>query len=271
MEKFSEYWDIIIKSTINFLPSVFLAIAVLIVGLWVIKRIVSLTKKMMIIREVDTSLQDFLLQIISVSLKILLIISVVSIIGVATSSFIAILASAGFAIGMALQGSLGNFAGGIIILLFKPYKVGDYIEVQGFSGTVKSIQIFNTILLTVDNKRVLIPNGIISNGSIVNYTAEEKRRIDFLFGISYSDNIDKVKEIIRQLIDEDKRILDEPEPLIVVSGLADSSVNLTVRVWSKTEDYWDIYFDLQEKVKKAFDKNNISIPYPQTDVHLFQH
>jgi small conductance mechanosensitive channel len=191
--------------------------------------------------------------------------------GVQMTSFIAILGAAGLAVGLALQGSLANFAGGVLLLLFKPFKVGDFIEAQGFSGSVNAIQVFNTVLKTPDNKTIIIPNGNLSNGAITNFTAEKNRRVDWTFGIGYSDDIKKAKEILVQLIKSDPRILDEPEAMVALSELGDSSVNFVVRAWVKLEDFWGVYFDIQEKVKLTFDEQGISIPFPQRDVHVYNH
>ncbi|TSA28180.1 mechanosensitive ion channel family protein, partial [bacterium] len=215
-------------------------------------------------------LQKFLISMITVLLKVLLFISVASMVGIATTSFIAILGAATFAIGLALQGGMSNFAGGVLILLLKPFKVGDTIEAQGFVGKVHEIQIFNTIMKTFDNKMIYIPNGSLSNGSITNYSKEPIRRVDMTFGIGYDDDIKRAKEVLAGLIKEDARILKDPAPLIAVSSLGDSSVNFALKVWCDTAEYWNIYFDMQEKVKLTFDQENISIPFPQTDVHLFK-
>jgi small conductance mechanosensitive channel len=189
-------------------------------------------------------------------------------VGVAMTSFIAVLGAAGLAVGMALSGTLQNFAGGVMILIFKPFKVGDFIEAQGYAGSVREIQIFNTILKTPDNKTIIIPNGGLSTGSMVNYSAEETRRVDFTFGIGYNDNIDQAKGILSKLIENDTRILKDPAPFIAVSELADSSVNLVVRVWARTADYWGVFFDMTEAVKKTFDNEGVEIPFPQTTLHL---
>jgi len=220
--------------------------------------------------QVEISLQKFLISMITVLLKVLLFISVASMVGIATTSFIAILGAATFAIGLALQGSMSNFAGGVLILLLKPFKVGDTIEAQGFVGKVHEIQIFNTIMKTFDNKMIYIPNGSLSNGNITNYSKEPIRRVDMTFGIGYGDDIKRAKEVLAGLIKEDARILKDPAPLIAVSSLGDSSVNFALKVWCDTAEYWNIYFDMQEKVKLTFDQENISIPFPQTDVHLFK-
>lgn len=188
--------------------------------------------------------------------------------GVEMTSFVAILAAAGLAVGMALSGTLQNFAGGVMLIIFKPFKVGDVIDAQGYIGSVKEIQIFNTILKTPDNKTIIIPNGGLATSSMTNFSTEATRRVDFTFGIGYDDDIDKSRAVIEGLIKADSRIFTDPAPVIVVSELADSSVNFTVRVWANSGDYWGIFFDLTEQVKKAFDKEGISIPYPQTDVHV---
>jgi small conductance mechanosensitive channel len=246
-----------------------LALVTLIIGLWIIKLIKNAIKRAMERKNMDATLRSFLLPLISILLKVLLIVSVISMVGVEMTSFVAILAAAGFAVGMALSGSLQNFAGGVMIVLFRPFEVGDFIDAQGFMGTVKDIQIFNTILKTPDNKTIIIPNGGLSTGALTNFSTEPQRRVDFTFGIGYGDDIDKARNIIKGLIDADERILKDPEPVIVVSALGDSSVDFTVRVWAEAASYWGIFFDMTENVKKAFDKNGISIPYPQRDVHIY--
>lgn len=220
-------------------------------------------------KNLDSSLRGFLSSLLSMGLKLLLVVTCAGIAGLPTTSLAAMIGAAGLAIGMALSGSLKNFAGGVLILILKPFKVGDFIETQGFSGTVQNIQIFNTILLTPDNKRIILPNGPVSTEAMTNFSAEKKRRVDFTFGIGYSDDIDKAKGLIAELIAQDKRIDHTPAPFIAVSELADSSVNLVVRVWSDASNYWDIHFELIEKVKKSFDANGISIPFPQRDVHVY--
>ncbi|TKG91060.1 mechanosensitive ion channel [Puteibacter caeruleilacunae] len=251
-------------------PKLLYAIIVLLVGLWVIKLITKRTGKMMEKSNMDESLRPFLNSLLSITLKTLLVITVLHMVGVAMASFIAILAAAGLAIGMALSGTLQNFAGGVMILIFKPFKVGEVIEAQGYLGVVTEIQIFVTIMNTPDNKMVIIPNGGLSTGSLINYSRLENRRVDFVFGIGYSDDIDKAKDILLKVAADGKSVLPEPAPFVEVSELADSSVNFTVRVWVKSENYWDAYFDLPEKVKKAFDAEGISIPFPQQDVHMYQ-
>ena len=254
-----------------YVPKVLLAIITLIIGLWIIKAVVKFMNRSMGKSQVDESLKRFLGSIVTVMLKIMLLITVVSTLGVQMTSFIAILGAAGLAVGLALQGSMANFAGGVLILLFKPFKVGEVIEAQGYIGTVNDIQVFNTILKTFDNKTIIIPNGGLSNGSITNYSIEPTRRVDMTFGIGYSDDIPKAKDVLNKIIEGDKRVLKDPAPMVRVSELGDNSVNFVVRVWCNAPDYWDIYCDTHEKVKMEFDKNEISIPFPQHDVHLYKH
>jgi len=245
-----------------------IAIVVLLIGLRIIKAMTNAIGKGMEKRDVDPSLRPFLKALISALLKITLFISVIQMVGVATTSFVAILGAAGLAVGLALSGTLQNFAGGVILLILKPFKVGDWIDAQGHSGTVHEIQIFFTILKTPDNKTVILPNGPLSTGSMVNYSTEENRRVDMEFGIGYTDDIDKAKATLMKLIETEDRIFKDPAPVVVLSALADSSVNFKVRVWSKAGDYWGIYFDFHEKVKKTFDQEKIGIPFPQMDVHV---
>jgi len=244
------------------------AIIVLLIGLWIIKILQKAVSKTFERREVDVSLRGFLNSMVGILLKIMLFISVIGMLGVEMTSFIAILGAAGLAVGLALSGTLQNFAGGVMILIFKPFKVGDYIEAQGHAGSVNEIQIFNTILKTPDNKTIIIPNGGLSTGSLTNYSTETRRRVDFVFGIAYGDDVDKARSVLLKLINNDDRILKDPTPFIAVSELADSSVNLVVRVWADATNYWGIFFDLQEKVYKTFDKEGLNIPFPQVDVHL---
>ena len=250
-------------------PKLLLAILTLIIGLWLINRVMKGLNQTLTSR-VDATLGQFVSSILSVVLKVVLLISVASMVGIETTSFIAVLGAAGLAVGLALQGSLANFAGGVLILLFKPFKVGDLIQAQGHTGTVKDIQIFNTILKTGDNRIVIIPNGALSNSSMININQETTRRVDFTFGISYNDDIDRARAALHFLANNDARVLANPSPLVAVSELADSSVNFTMRVWVNTPDYWGVYFDMHELVKKEFDAQGISIPYPQQDLHVHQ-
>ena len=248
-----------------------LAILVLILGFIIIRSITRAVTRIMKRSNVDDSLVPFLRSLISITLKVLLIISVMTMIGIQMTSFIAVIGAAGLAVGLALQGTLQNFAGGVIIMLFKPYKVGDYITTQGHSGTVKAIQIFTTILTTPDNQTIIIPNSPIATNSLTNYSTQETRRVDFTFGIGYDDDIDKARKVINDIINSDDRILKDPEPMIKLVNLGDSSVDLATRVWVNSGDYWNVFFDTNEKVKKAFDAEDINIPYPQQDVHVYNH
>ncbi len=270
MNSLMGYKDKLIEMALKYAPKLLLAILTLIIGFWMIRILVRLLEKGLTKSNVDKSLHHFLRSGAGILLKVLLIISVASMVGIQTTSFVALIGAASFAVGLALQGSLANFAGGVLIILFKPFKVGDFIEVQGQSGTVSQIQIFSTILNTVDNKRVIVPNGNLSNGTIINYSAEDSRRVDWTFGIGYDDDLKKAKTILSGIIARDPRVLKDPEPSVAVAELADSSVNFTVRAWCQPGDYWNLFFDILEKVKLTFDENNISIPYPQTDVHLFR-
>jgi small conductance mechanosensitive channel len=269
-EQVAGYVDTAVEMGMSYGPQLILAIVVLIIGLWIINRAVRLMGAGMERSNTEPTLAKFLCNLTSVGLKALLLISVASMIGIETTSFIAVLGAAGLAVGLALQGSLANFAGGVLVLLFRPYKVGDFVEAQGVAGTVNEIGIFNTVMKTPDNKVIIVPNGAISNGIITNYSMEATRRVDFVFGIGYSDDIVKAKATIERLIAEDSRALTDPAPMVVVSELGDSSVNITTRVWVNAADYWGMYFDLTEKVKLTFDQEGISIPFPQRDVHLFQ-
>jgi len=253
---------------ITYAPQLALALVTLFVGLWIIKVVSSGLKKAFTKSQMEATLQKFLESLIGVGLKALLFISVASMVGIETTSFIAILGAAGLAVGLALQGSLGNFAGGVLILLFRPYKVGDFIETCGHSGVVRQIAIFNTIMTTGDNKTIILPNGSVSNGAITNYSTQATRRVDIVFGVGYGDDLKKAKDVLTGLIEADTRILQDPAPMIVVSALGDSAVNITTRSWVTAADYWPVYFDLMENAKLALDEAGISIPYPQRDVHI---
>ena len=260
----------LIDLVVSFGGRLLVAIIVFFIGRWLIKRIINLIVKGMQRRKVEASLFSFTRSMVKITLYFLFVIIIIGILGIETSSFIALFASAGIAIGAALSGTLQNFAGGVMILLFKPFKVGDYIEAQGQSGTVREIQIFNTILATPDNKIIIVPNGGLSTGITENYSKEETRRVDWVFGIAYGDSYDKAKEVIARLLNNDSRILTTPAYFIALNSLGDSSVNIVVRAWVKSPDYWDVFFDMNEKVYKTFTQENINIPFPQMDVHLKQ-
>ena len=247
---------------------ILLAIVVFIVGRWIVRRLNKLLAKILEKRHVEASLSTFVKSLVNITLTLLLIIVVIGVLGIETSSFIALFASAGVAIGMALSGTLQNFAGGVMILLFKPFKVGDTIEAQGQSGTVREIQIFNTILATPDNKIIIIPNGGLSTGLMKNYSREATRRVDWEFGIAYGDDYTKAKAVIARLLDADGRVLKDPAYFSALTSLGESSVNIVVRAWVNAGDYWGVYFDMNEKVYKTFAEENLNIPFPQLDVHL---
>lgn len=264
----------IMKQLVSFSVSLALkiiaAILIYLVGKWVINRIKFVSRKLMEKREVDHSLRTFLLNLINISLTILLFVIIIGILGVETTSMAALLASAGVGIGMAMSGTLQNFAGGVIILLLKPYKVGDFIEAQGQLGTVREILIFNTVLNTIDNKVIYIPNGSLSSGIINNYTQSDIRRVDLKFGFAYGDSYDDAKKMILGFLENDPRVLTTPAaPFIGLHTLNNSSIDIVVRIWAKTEDYWGLYFDLTEKVYKNYESHGLSIPFPQMDVHMY--
>lgn len=261
---FEKYMDLAMEYGVKLL----LAGLTLVIGLWIIRKLVKFSQKLMEKAELEVSLMYFLSNLIKWTLKVLLFLSVLNQLGVATTSFMAIIGAAGLAIGLALQGSFSNFAGGILILLFKPFKVGDFIEAQGEKGDVKEIQIFVTKLITPKNRLAIIPNGILSNGTIKNYTEEGKLRVDITIGISYDSDIKKAREVLLKVLNDHPKTLKNPAPAILVTELADSSVNLGVRPWAKPQDYWDVYFQCTEQCKIALDEANITIPFPQRDVHL---
>ena len=247
------------------------AIAIFIVGRWVAKALTKGVTRLMESRDVDQTLVKFTANLAYVALLTFVILAAIGRLGIQTTSFIAVLGAAGLAVGLALQGSLSNFAAGFLMILFRPFKVGDVIEGAGVAGKVEEIQIFTTKIVTPDNKTVIIPNAKLTEDNIVNWTVKGTRRVDMVFGIGYGDDIDAAREIIKDIVAQDNRILKEPQVQIAVSELADSSVNFVVRPWVQSDNYWDVYFDTTEKVKKSFDAKGISIPFPQRDVHIFEH
>jgi small conductance mechanosensitive channel len=247
------------------------AVAIFIIGQWIAKGVRGLVRRMMRKAQVDQTLRRFVGNLTYIALLAFIIIAALSQLGIQTTSFIAILGAAGLAIGLALQGSLANFAAGFLMIVFRPIRVGDYIEGAGVAGTVEEIQIFTTTLVTPDNKTVIIPNAGLTGGNIVNWTLKGTRRVDMVFGIGYDDDIDKAKKIMADVLADDNRILKDPAPQIAMLELADSSVNFVVRPWVNASDYWGVYMSATEKIKKAFDANGINIPYPQRDVHVYQH
>jgi len=245
------------------------ALAIFLIGKFVIKLIISAISRIMAKQTTDRTLELFICNLVNISLMVVVIIASIGALGIETTSFIAIFGAAGLAVGLALQGSLSNFASGVLIVLFKPYRVDDYIEAAGISGIVEKVQILTTILKTVDNKQIIVPNSQIMDSIITNYSAKETRRIDMKISVGYQDNIDFVKATLYEIITKDKRILTEPKPMVVVSELADSSVNFVIRTWVKSAEFWDIKFEMIETIKKSFDEKGISFPYPQQDVHIY--
>ncbi|SFC64520.1 small conductance mechanosensitive channel [Alkalibacterium subtropicum] len=250
--------------------SVGLAVITLLVGLAVIKVLVNVISTQISKSKLDESLKPFIMSVISIGLKLVLVVSVVGILGIPTASFVAILGSFGLALGLAFQGSLSNLAGGVLLLTMRPFKVGDYIDGAGYSGTVKAIQILYTELETPDNKMIYVPNGNLSNSGIVNYSVHDTRRVDFTFGVGYETNNAHVLQTLQRIVLKHPSVLLDPEPFIRLSGHGDSAVEYTVRVWTRAEDYWGVHFDILEEVKTTFDEENISIPYPQMAVHTIQ-
>ncbi len=259
---YQKYTDLALTFIGQYAVNVVIAIIILIIGLWLTKKLIRISKKLLAKQGIDETLQKFLGDLLGWTLKILVFITAISQVGVETTSFIAILGAAGLAVGLALQGSLANFAGGALIMIFKPFKVGDLIEAQGEIGTVKEIQIFVTKMITPGNKLAIIPNGTLSNGNIKNYTEEGKLRVDLTFGIGYGEDIKKAKEVFMNVLKNNPNVLQEPAPSVNVSALADSSVNFAVRPWATPENYWNVYFSVTEEVKLALDKEGIEIPYP---------
>ena len=265
--KLDLFLDKLLDFSVDAGKNIFIACLIYSIGCFIIKQINRLVAKILEKRKVEPSVQTFLKSLVKILLNMILAFAVISKLGVETTSFAALMASAGVAIGMALSGNLSNFAGGLIILVFKPFKVGDYIEGPDVNGTVKEIQIFHTILSTLDNRMIYVPNGILNNNAITNYSKQETRRVDWVFGVEYGEEIGKVRAVIQRIIKNDPRILDTPAPLIALSTLNASSVDITVRVWVKASDYWSVLFDINEIVYDTFNKEGINLPFPQLTVH----
>ena len=248
--------------------NIVIALVIFYVGRIAISLVVRGLRKIMQRQEVDKTLETFVCNLVRMALLVVVIIAAISALGIETTSFIAIFGAAGLAIGLALQGSLSNFAAGVLIVLFRPYRVGDYVEAAGVSGTIEQVQILTTMLVTPDNKQIVVPNSQIMDSIITNYSAKDTRRVDMVVGVSYSDDLDQVRKLLEEMVAADDRILEDPACTIAVSELADSSVNFVLRPWVKATDYWGVKFDLTEAIKKRFDHEGISIPFPQQDVHL---
>ncbi len=257
------------ESIITLFINIAIAAVIFFGGIWVSKKVKVYVGKIMNKRGVDELISSFLSNIVYVALVAFVVIAALSKLGIQTTSFVAVIGAAGLAIALSLQGSLSNFASGVMIVAFRPFKVGDFVEAGGVAGIVEGIQIFSTQMRTGDNKAIIVPNSSIIGGNIVNYSAKDTRRVDMVFGIGYDDDIKKAKDLLITLIEEDERILKDPEPVVAVSELADSSVNFVVRPWVNSGDYWPVKFDFTEKVKTTFDKEGISIPFPQRDVHIY--
>jgi len=247
------------------------AVAIFLIGRWVAKLVTNAVRKALQKTEMEDTLERFLCNILNALLMVVVLIAAIGALGVQTTSLLAVLGAAGLAVGLALQGSLSNFAAGVLIVMFRPYKVGDFIEAAGVAGTVEEVQIFTTVMKTPDNKKIIVPNSQIMDGIITNVTANEIRRVDLVFGIGYGDDIDKAYKVLNDVLASDPRILKDPAPAIALNSLGDSSVNFNVRPWCKKEDYWDVYNGVTEQVKRKFDTAGISIPFPQRDVHVYQH
>jgi len=260
--------DWILEKIVEYGTSLLFAVAVIVIGFWIVKRINNLVRRTFEKKDFDPSLETFLASTIAITLRILVIITALSQLGIEMTSFVALLGAAGLAIGMAFSGTLSNLAGGVMILFFKPYRVGDFIEAQGEKGTVKELRIFNTILITLDNKTVIIPNGPLANGNMINYSTQTKRRVDFAVGIAYGDDYDTAKNTLLEFVKDDPRIIDAEDNFIGLVELADSSVKITLRVWCKTEDYWAVFFNMNERIYKEFSSKGLNIPFPQMDVHV---
>lgn len=270
MDKLQNILDVTLTQAAFYGPKIILAILVLIIGLSVIKNIAKIFFSILKKRNVDETLRPFLTNLVSWSLKALLIVSVASMVGIATASFVAVIGAAGLAIGLALQGSLANFAGGVLILIFRPFIKGDFISAQGSEGVVERIDVFATIIHTIDNKKVILPNGPLAGGVVKNFTAENQRRVDLSIGIGYNDDIKKACQVLTEMCKKNSKVLSNPDVFVGVESYGDSSINLTIRPWCNTADYWDVFFELNEQIKYTLDSANISIPFPQRDVHLHQ-
>lgn len=256
--------EIVTVSGVNLLA----ALAILVLGKWAAGFLRRFSEKVMTKARIDHTLVTFVGNLVYAALLVFVVLAALNKLGIQTTSLIAVIGAAGLAVGLALQGSLSNFAAGVLLIIFRPFKKGDYVETAGTTGTVEEIQIFTTMLVTPDNKMIIVPNSKVISDNIINISARSMRRVDFVFGVGYTEDIDKVKEVINQVLTEDHRVLKEPAPFVGVLALADSSVNFAVRPWVHTADYWPVFFDMNEKMKKRFDTEGITIPFPQRDIHL---
>lgn len=268
MDEYEKYWDLAIQYGTDYGLKIIGAILIFLLGKWVARRLTNVTLKVMQKAEVDPTLLRFAENLVYMLLMVVVVLAALNTLGVQTTSFVAILGAAGLAVGLALQGTLGNVGSGVLLIIFRPFQVGDFVNAGGEAGSVEAISLFATTLKTPDNKLIIIPNSAVTGGNITNFSAKETRRVELTFGIGYNDDLKEAKRILQEIIDGDERVLRDPEPFVAVSELAESSVNFVVRVWVKRADYWDVYFDTIEKVKLTFDEQGISIPFPQMDIHL---
>jgi small conductance mechanosensitive channel len=268
MDEYEKYWDMAIQYGTDYGLKIIGAILIFLIGKWVARRLTNVTLKVMQKAEVDPTLSRFAENLVYMLLMVVVVLAALNTLGVQTTSFVAILGATGLAVGLALQGTLGNVGAGVLLIVFRPFQVGDFVNAGGEAGSVEAISLFATTLKTPDNKVIIIPNSAVTGGNITNFSAKETRRVDLTFGIGYGDDLKAAKTILQEIIDADKRVLRDPDPFVAVSELAESSVNFVVRLWVKREDYWDVHFDTIEKVKLTFDAKGISIPYPQMDIHL---
>ncbi len=266
----SEGWDALVSSVLKSMPMFLEALATLFIGLWIAKMVAKGVRKGLGKSKFDDALSKFLAQLVKMGLTVIVLISALGALNVNTTSLVAVVGAAGLAVGFALQGSLGNFAAGIMLMIFRPFKSGDFIEAAGHAGVVEEITIFITRMRTGDNKQILVPNGEVMGSSITNYSAKSTRRIDLVVGISYDDDIKKAHQVLNRILDENELVLKDPAWTVAVSELGDNSVNFVVRPWVKTADYWNVYFGLTETIKLTFDQEGLSFPYPQRDVHMHQ-
>jgi len=256
--------------TTTYLSNIVFAALIFFIGRWIARRLADLLEKGLTRQKLEPMLTKFLVNLTYAALTIFVVLAALGRLGIQTASFVAVLGAAGLAVGLALQGSLSNFAAGVLIVLFRPFKLGDYIEAAGVAGTIADIQIFNTVLSSPDNVKIIVPNAQVLAGCVKNYSALSTRRVEINVGVSYHDDLKKVRQVLQEVVSSDARVLKEPACLIAVKEMADSSVNFIVRPWVNSADYWGVYFDLTEKIKIALDENGITIPFPQRDVHVYQ-
>ena len=264
----SKYSELAITYTSEYGLKIIAALLIFIIGKWFVKKVTKMTKNLMNKAKVDTTLVEFTESVIYFALLLMVVLASLNTLGVNTTSFVAVFGAASLAIGLALQGSLANVGAAVLIIVFRPFKVGDFVDAGGATGKVEDINLFSTIIAPVDNRTIIVPNSAIVSKNITNYSMKENRRVDHTFGIGYDDDLKLAKNTLLEIINADERILQEPEPFVAVSELGDSSVNFVVRAWVKSDDYWDVHFDMLERVKLTFDEKGISIPYPQMDVHM---